>query len=173
MKKIRLRALTKKDIEKTIIWHNTSDISDLYAGHPFPVNREMEELWYNKILTSNFPTTVFGIELINEPELIGLVILKNINMINKESEFAIYIGEDKQKGKGYSTEACKQALSFAFLKLGLNRVFLKVIEKNQIAINLYKKCGFVEEGLLRKSVFKNGVFENEIIMSVLIDEFNV
>ncbi len=45
MKKIKLRALTSSDIEKTLAWNNEEEISNLYSGHPFPVNMEMEKIW--------------------------------------------------------------------------------------------------------------------------------
>jgi hypothetical protein len=48
--RIKLRALTKKDIDLTLKWNNQDDIRELYLGHPFPINREMEEKWYDKIL---------------------------------------------------------------------------------------------------------------------------
>jgi len=172
-KNIVLRALTKADIEKTLIWHKQKDVRDLYLGHPFPINQEMEEIWYNKILTSNYPVTVFGIELIENNTLIGLTFLKNINNINRSAEFAIYIGDINSRGKGYSKEATLETLEFAFLNLGLNRIYLKVLEKNNVAYNLYKKVGFKKEGIIRQSVFKNGEFHNEILMSILNKEFDV
>lgn len=169
--RIRLRALTKGDIEKTLFWHQQEDIRDLYLGHPFPVNKEMEELWYNKVLTSNIPTTIFGIEVKESGTLIGLSLIKDINFINRTAELAIYIGEEQMRRKGYSTEATIMTLNFAFNYLGLNRIFLKVLERNNAAIGLYKKIGFTVEGVLRDSVFKNGNFENEVIMSILKREF--
>ena len=48
MLKIKLRALTIEDMQNTLEWHNQEDISDLYSGHPFPVNAEMERRWYDK-----------------------------------------------------------------------------------------------------------------------------
>ena len=172
-KNIALRALTKADIEKTLKWHNQKDVRDLYLGHPFPINQEIEEIWYNKILTSNYPVTVFGIELIENNTLIGLTFLKNINNINRSAEFAIYIGDINSRGKGYPKEATLETLEFAFLNLGLNRIYLKVLEKNNVAYNLYKKVGFKKEGIIRQSVFKNGEFHNEILMSILNKEFDV
>jgi len=171
-KRIRLRALTLSDIEKTLAWHNQEDISDLYAGHPFPINIEMERKWYEKILTSNIPLTVFGIEQIQSKNLIGITILKDINLINRTSEFAIYIGEKEQRGKGLSKEATNQTLSFGFYKLGLNRIYLKVLEENESAIKLYNSIGFIKEGVLRNSIFKNNKFKNELVMSILKDEFD-
>jgi RimJ/RimL family protein N-acetyltransferase len=172
MSKIMLRALTIADIDKTLKWHNLIHIQDNYLSHPFPVNMEMERKWYDKILTSNIPITVFGIEYIANNELIGITVLKEINFINRSSEFGIYIGEEKYNGKGLAKEATLLTLRFAFYKLGLNRVFLKVIEDNITAIELYKSVGFKNEGLLRQSVFKNNSYKNEIIMSILNNEFN-
>ena len=93
--KIRLRALEKDDLKKTILWHNQNDIKKVYSGHPFPVNKEQEIQWYDKVLLSNFPTTVFGIEKIEDTKLIGISILKNINLINRSAEFSVYIGDQK------------------------------------------------------------------------------
>jgi RimJ/RimL family protein N-acetyltransferase len=169
--KLKLRALTRGDIDKTLTWHNQEDIRDTYLGHPFPVNREKEEAWYQKVLTNDLPLSVFGIELIDEHKLIGITALKNINLINREAEFAIYIGDNEERGKGFSKIATKLILEFGFWKLGLNRIFLKVEEQNNVAIKLYNSIGFVSEGVLRKAVFKNNCFRNVMIMSVLKEEF--
>jgi RimJ/RimL family protein N-acetyltransferase len=155
MHKINLRALTKTDIEKTLFWHNQEDISDLYSGHPFPVNIEMEQKWYEKILTSNFPVTVFGIEFVENQSLIGLTVLKDINMINRSAEFAIYVGDKEYRGKGLSMEATLETLRFGFYKLGL-----------------YKSVGFLKEGFMRGSIFKNNQFRSELLLSILKEEFH-
>ncbi len=49
MKSIRLRALTMSDLPLTLKWHNQPDIVDIYSGHPFPVNEEMESKWYERV----------------------------------------------------------------------------------------------------------------------------
>lgn len=56
-------------------------------------------------------------------------------------------------------------------KLGLNRIDLNVLKSNSAAIGLYEKCGFIVEGLLRKSVFKNGEYHDQLVMSLLCDEY--
>jgi len=169
--RIKLRALTKLDLDKTLVWHNQEEIMDLYLDHPFPINIEMEELWYEKILKSNYPITVFGIEECEINELIGITLLKDINYIHRKAEFALYIGESKFRGKGLSKEATLETLSFAFKKLGLNRIYLRVLARNETAINLYDKIGFKHEGILAKSIFKNNKFEDEIIMALLKSDF--
>ena len=172
MSEIKLRSLTSEDLPLTLSWHNQTDIMDWYAGHPFPINFEMEKKWYEKILTSNFPLTVFGIEHISDQKLIGISMLKDINMINRIAEFAIYIGDAEYRGKGLSKPATLESLRFAFFKLGLNRIFLKVLERNITAITLYESVGFKKEGILKESVYKNDSFHNEFIYGLLKSEFN-
>jgi diamine N-acetyltransferase len=172
MRRIKLRALTLSDSERTLTWHNQEDISYFYSGHPFPVNSEMESKWYDKILTSNLPLSVFGIEYIENNSLIGITILKDINLINRISEFAIFIGDKGYRGKGLSKEATLETLYFGFYKIGLNRIFLKVLEENEPAIRLYHSVGFKREGILRESIFKDNCYKSEIIMAILKKEFN-
>jgi RimJ/RimL family protein N-acetyltransferase len=171
MEKIRLRALTAEDAKITWQWQNSPEIKEFYSDHPYPVNYEMEKLWYEKITYTNIPVTVFGIEIQENNKLIGMSILKNINLIHRSAELGIFIGDASEKHKGYSGEATRLTLKFGFLDLGINRIYLKVHEDNTPAIKLYEKNGFKKEGLLRKSVFKNDQFKNEIIMSLLKEEF--
>ena len=49
----------------------------------------------------------------------------------------------------------------------MNRLWLSVLEYNLRAINLYKKIGFTQEGVSREAIFKNGKFENYVMMSLL------
>jgi RimJ/RimL family protein N-acetyltransferase len=39
-----------------------------------------------------------------------------------------------------------------------------------VAYNLYKKLGFVDEGIKRQEVLKNGVYVDSVIMSMLRSE---
>lgn len=171
MKRTFLRALTSSDIDKTLEWRNQDDIVYFYSGHPFPVNIEMERQWFESVLRTNLPTTVFGIVYKEEQALIGLSILKNINMINRSCEFAIFIGDKKYRGLGLSKEATVDTLNFGFEKLGLNRISLRVLQDNKTAITLYEKSGFVKEGLLRESIFKDGSYKSELLFSILKSEY--
>ena len=66
------------------------------------------------------------------------------------------IGKEEYRGKGVGTFAIRTMISHAFFNLNLRRIQLGVLENNIIAINLYKKVGFIEEGRKRKAIYKNG-----------------
>jgi RimJ/RimL family protein N-acetyltransferase len=170
--KIRLRALTKDDGKTTWSWRNGDDIRQFYSGLPFLVNQEKEEAWLDKILCSDMPLTSFGIEERESSCLIGMSFLKDIDMINRAAEFAIFIGDENARGNGYGREATIKTVDFAFKQLNLNRVFLNVMEENHKAIHIYEKCGFSKEGVLRENIYKNGQYKNQVVMSILINEYN-
>lgn len=49
------------------------------------------------------------------------------------------------------------------------RLELTVVEENQVARALYKKSGYVEEGLKIKSLYISGCYSNEISMSKIFN----
>lgn len=95
-----------------------------------------------------------------------------INNINQSANLHIMIGDVNQQGKGIGTYAVKEILNHAFNNLNLNRVQLGVLHYNEKALKLYEKCGFKFEGRRRQAIYKNGVFADLLIYSILKSEFN-
>jgi diamine N-acetyltransferase len=97
---------------------------------------------------------------------IGLIRFNEIDFINR----SICVGGDIEKdfiGKGHGEKMYEIILKICFEIWGMNRLWLSVLESNLRAINLYKKIGFIQEGVSREAIFKNGKFENYIMMSLL------
>jgi hypothetical protein len=53
----------------------------------------------------------------------------------------------------------------------LHRVDLRVIAYNTSAIACYRKCGFVEEGRERETVLVEDRWQDDVLMSLLEDEY--
>lgn len=105
----------------------------------------------------------------NDGERIGYFRLSNYSKENKN----IYIGADihpDHTGKGLGYLSYKVFLPYLFNEYGLNKVTLEVLSTNLRAIRLYKKLGFIVEGIKREEVLKNGIFVDSIIMSILKNE---
>ena len=75
-------------------------------------------------------------------------------------------------GQGLMTEAVDAMLRFGFEEYGLNRIVAKVIKGNAGSIKVLQKLGFVEEGILRESLYKNGQYHDLIVFSVLKSEYH-
>jgi RimJ/RimL family protein N-acetyltransferase len=101
---------------------------------------------------------------------IGYFRLSNHSIVNKN----IYIGADLHKdwrGKGLAYESYCKFIPFIFEKYDLNKITLEVLSTNLVAKNLYKKLGFIWEGTKRKEIYKNGLYIDSEIMSMLREEY--
>ncbi len=67
-------------------------------------------------------------------------------------------------GERLLRESLAAADAFGYL-----RVELGVFSSNTRAASLYRKAGFVQEGIKRRAILINGVFHDEIIMARLRD----
>ena len=71
--------------------------------------------------------------------------------------------------KGIGLMLAKESLKF--VKMKGYQVKLEVHKENHAAIELYKKLGFIEEGVRRESIFRNGSYQNLLAMGLLATEW--
>jgi RimJ/RimL family protein N-acetyltransferase len=98
---------------------------------------------------------------------IGTIQLYDFNEQDKCCKLGIRIGDKDYWGKGYGEDAVNTLLEYAFMKIDIFRVTLKVYEYNERAVKCYLKCGFQYEGRTRQSAYIDGKFYDEIIMGAL------
>ena len=101
---------------------------------------------------------------------IGYVILAGLTNTNKSIELRRIV--ISKKGKGYGRKTLNKIKDYCFKELLCHRLWLDVLEANERACCLYQSEGFKEEGLLRENIFKDGTYQNLIIMSILESEYN-
>lgn len=113
----------------------------------------------------------FAICLIDNNLLIGELSISEIDLENSKAGFRISMFGTELTGKGFGSEAIELVLKFVFEELNLNRLQLEVFSHNKRGIRAYEKTGFKKEGVLRDSLYYNGKFSDEIIMSILKIEY--
>ena len=108
-----------------------------------------------------------ALSIINEKNvLVGFITYKESNYYNKVFSIGITIGS-KYWGKKYGQNSIKTLLKYLFEELNAIKVELEVIKYNLRAINCYKKCGFVEEGIRINKVYIEGQYVDTLIMGIL------
>lgn len=172
MPKIYLRAIEPDDAKITYKWRNDRAVTDPLGGNSYFVSEAKEMAWIQKVIQNDSSSVRLGICSIDNNTLIGFVNLIRINYQNQNAEFSIMIGDGDYRGKGFGFEATIMCLMYAFDELNMNRIYLYVRQDNPIAIALYTKIGFVEEGVLRQAIYKNGEWVNMAVMSILKNEFS-
>jgi RimJ/RimL family protein N-acetyltransferase len=65
-----------------------------------------------------------------------------------------YFTVQQQGGKGYASEACREACRIAFERLGVLRVELQCAADNEKSARVALRCGFILEGRLRERSHK-------------------
>jgi RimJ/RimL family protein N-acetyltransferase len=81
---------------------------------------------------------------------------------------ALVIGIRKDyRGQGVGYSLFQKLDSWA-MEAGLHRLELSVVSENERALGLYKKAGFIVEGIKKHSIFIDGEYHDEYIMAKLL-----
>jgi len=105
-----------------------------------------------------------------DKDKIGYFRLTNYSESNKN----IYVGADLHedwRGQGLSYMSYEHFIPYLFKSYQLHKISLEVLANNTRAIKLYKKLGFVEDGIKREDVLKKTGYVDSIIMSLLKKEW--
>ena len=62
-------------------------------------------------------------------------------------------------------------IDYAFNHRNLNRIEARVLEDNFGSRKMHETLGYVQEGVLRQSVFKDGVYKNQVLYALLKEEY--
>lgn len=93
-----------------------------------------------------------------------------LSRFRHKAEFGICILKEYW-GQGIGKVLLENILAWAGT-VGIEKISLTVVETNTNAIQLYKRYGFVEEGLLIKDrIHRDGNYYNTVIMSRLLDKY--
>ena len=102
--------------------------------------------------------------------MIGVISLNSINFINRNCEIAAIIGETKYQNFKYFIESNKLILKHAFQTLNLQRIYGGTVIP-EIQLLYCKMLGFKNEGISRKSVYKNGIYIDVYNIGILKEEY--
>ena len=106
--------------------------------------------------------------------IIGESVINEIDAETRSANFRIAIFNSKDCSHGIGSWAVQQTVDYAFSELHLHRLSLDVFSYNPRAKHVYKKAGFVQEGVLRDAAIDpaDGSYADDILMSILEDEWH-
>ena len=168
--RIYLRALEPEDFKISIKWRKDDEIWNQLCGTKYFVSESYEKKWVEEAIWDTSKIRL-AICLMDNDLYIGNVYITDINQVTRSGTSHILIGDKSYWGKGYASEAYMKLLEYAFKERGMHRIVAHVLEDNIASIALHQKCGFTQEGVHRKAIFKNGEWRNQIIFSLLEEEF--
>jgi len=187
--RIRLRAAERSDLPRFLTWINDPEVT---AGLSliYPFSSTDEEDWFENMLKMpqaehamvievrvpgvrppaavSFPPDAMPPEVEWVP--IGTCSFFKIDWRNRSAELGISIGEKRFWNQGYGTETMRLLVKYGFETMNLHRIWLRVFASNPRAIRSYEKTGFKHEGRMREAEYRNGVYVDVLLMSILENE---
>ncbi|MCG7217501.1 GNAT family N-acetyltransferase [Paenibacillus mucilaginosus] len=171
--RIRFRRIMEEDWELRYRWGTDPDISaTLQSGLGIPLSAAKAREQILSFLADPGSRADFVVLDKETEEPIGFVHLTGIDPWARRAELGILIGRKEYHGQGYGTEITRLIVRFGFERLNLHKVYLTVNADNPAGIRCYEKAGFRRDGVLRDEIYKNGVYLDRILMSILKHEFH-
>jgi len=168
---VYLRGGERADVPRFVAWMNDYRTSRTLSVVS-PISLAYEEGWFERMLADQGKGGYFFVAcLVADDRPIGTIGLFDFDPVNGNAGLGISIGEEANRGKGHGTDMLRALLAFAFASLRLERVWLDVYGFNDRARRVYERVGFVEEGILRHAVYREGGFVDVHRMAILADEW--
>lgn len=164
-KKIYLSPVHEDDIEKYVYWMNNRDVTDNLGNTVFLNTLTSEKEWFLNLGKNGNVT--FAIVKKEDDELIGNCSLMHIDRINRKCTLGIFIGDDKNRNKGYGQEVLTMLVNYAFNFQNMHSIDLKVFSFNEPAIKCYEKVGFKKCGIRHEAYYLDGNYYDEVTMEIL------
>lgn len=165
-KRVYLSPMNVEDAEIYVKWFNDFNITDGLGVSCSISSFESEKEW----ILNNSNKYHFAIVDLEKDELIGNCGIQGIDQLRQCAEVGLFIGDEKNRNKGFGKEVLNLLLDYGFDYLNLNNVMLKVFSFNERAISCYKKVGFKEIGRRRQCYYLKGKFYDEVYMDILREE---
>lgn len=167
---VRLTAITKDDLPQLTVWFGDVGFQRLLrADRVFPLTLQDEEEWFESA-RKNSNAANFAVRALDDDRLLGTCSAMLFQWQARHCMVGIAMGEGAQ-GKGYGTDAMRVLLRYIFLELNMNRAALEVFSYNTRAIRSYEKVGFTHEGAQREMLYRDGVYYDMLVMSILRREW--
>lgn len=164
---IYLRLMNEGDTDNIVKWRNSDFVRRNFI-YQKPFTREGHENWVRTMIDTG--KVIQFIICTKDERPIGSVYLRDIDQIHHKAEYGIFIGEKDALKKGYGTQAAKLIIAYAFEKLKLHKLMLRVLAENGQAKRSYEKAGFIQEAYLKDEVFLEGQYKDVIYMAVIHEE---
>jgi ribosomal-protein-serine acetyltransferase len=170
---IRLKLVDPiKDSEQLLAITNRSrNYLREWLGWVDATNTVHDFIRYEKMMAEQFAERkALSTLILYNGEAVGKMTINTINWSNKCAEIGYYLDE-KFQGSGIMTRATKGMLDIAFEEFGVQKVEIRVAEKNQKSRQIPERLGFIKEGTIRNGECINGVYHHIVVYGLLAEEW--
>tara|TARA_Y100001933_G_C18865447_1_gene507715 strand:+ start:20 stop:511 length:492 start_codon:yes stop_codon:yes gene_type:complete len=163
---MEIRILKPTDVSENYVdWFSNKEIVR-YSDNQYRLfSLESQKLYVENCL-KNKEISLYGIFI--EEIHIGNIVLNGIGSFHKRAEITYVIGEQKYWGKGITTNAISTIIEISRKEYNLHKLYAGIAEKNIGSRKVLEKNGFNLEGIRKKHLYYNNVFQDQFDYGLLL-----
>ena len=170
--RLRLRPVEPADAGNIQYAASAREISDTMISipHPYPEGEAERYIHRQRAALNEGQAVAFVIERKEDEKFLGMLEIRQIDREHLLAELSFWLIPEEW-GRGYMSEGVQAAISYAFERLGINRLYAYHMLRNPATGRVLEKNGFRQEGLLRQRVRKWGKFEDVALCALLREDW--
>ena len=148
------------------------EVADTTLNLPHPYMVSDAEQW----ISSHADRLAFGSSVAyavtrrTDGVVLGAISLMEISARDRRAELGYWLGVPFWN-QGYMTEAADALVDYGFSQLNLNKITAAHFGRNLASGRVMQKIGMRQEGMQRRHVCKNGIFEDSVLYGLLAEEW--
>lgn len=164
---IALRNLQSDDKDMLFEWRNLPEVARyMYTDHV--ITRAEHDAWWARL--PGDATRRYWV-ITHDEKPVGLAYLYAIDPAHRRAYWGFYVADPTMRGKGVGSFVEYSMLREVFETRGFDRLCCEVLVTNEPVIDMHKRFGFVQEGVLRQHVEKGGARLDVVTMGILRPEW--
>ena len=168
--KVTLRELRPSDAPALLAMLTSEEVAEFVSPLPCSVDgfeRFIADTQYERTCGNSF---CFGVVPDGYDDAMGLFQVRQLDPGFGSAEWGFAIGSPFW-GTGAFVEGAKAVIEFSFDTVGVNRLEARAIAANGRGNGALRKLGALQEGILRRSFQRNGRYFDQILWSILKDDW--
>lgn len=168
-KQVRLTGIEESDQVALNQLMNDPSAEEGIESAFWPVSMAQQEQWFLSSLRGT-DCRRLAVRELGKDDILGIVSVYKIDWKNKKFGTGIKL-LGGGRGKGFGFDSMMTLLKFMFCEMNFNRACTLILDSNFPSQKLFEKLGFVREGILRDSAFKNSHYHNQFVYGLLRSDF--
>ena len=166
---IYFRPLESADALDAARWFRASEIAGRFVSG-IPMNDEAAIRAIENVARDERQVALV-IARRSDDRAVGVIRVYNLHPQRRSGGYRLSLDPELRGAEKVAAEATRIVLAYAFDTLGLNRLWLHELASDATVRRRFAKAGFTEEGVLRQEAWRDGRYEDVVVMGLLREEW--
>lgn len=169
---VRLRPMRLSDAPSLLALLSTKEVARFISPPPTTIEGFERFISWAEEQRAQGHYACFAVVPVGADHAVGIFQVRKLDATFHTAEWGFAIGS-AYWGTGLFEACAALVLDFAFNTIGVHRLEARAMARNGRGNGALRKVGAVQEGVLRRSFLCQGKYEDQILWSILADEWRM